>query len=150
MTRKKIIIWVIVVLLLAGAGGGYYAYQEYNRKQKDTADLKADFTAPAVAILEEFQQDEKAANLKYNGKVLKIDGLVKDLIRDDKGFYSVVLGDTASMSSVRFSMDSLHNEKAATLVKGSKTTLKGICTGYNADEMLGSDLILNRAVIEKN
>ena len=53
------------------------------------------------------------------------------------------------MSSVRFSMDSLHNEKAATLVKGQTAVLKGICTGYNADEMLGSDLILNRAVIDK-
>lgn len=82
--------------------------------------------------------------------MLKVDGLVKDLIKDDKGYYSVVLGDTASMSSVRFSMDSIHNAQAATLVKGSKAVLKGICTGYNADEMLGSDLILNRAVIEKN
>ena len=53
------------------------------------------------------------------------------------------------MSSVRFSMDSIHNAQAASLVKGTKAVLKGICTGYNADEMLGSDLILNRAVIEK-
>lgn len=150
MKRKKIILWIIAVILVAGAAGGYYAYTEYNRKQKDTADLKADYTSTAVSLLNEFQQDEKAANTKYNGKVLKVDGLVKDLIRDDKGFYSVVLGDTASMSSVRFSMDSLHNEKAATLIKGTKAILKGICTGYNADEMLGSDLILNRAVIEKN
>ncbi len=149
MKRKKIITWVIAILLIAGAGGAYYAYQEYNRKQKDTADLKADFTATAVALLDEYQKDEKAANARYLGKVLQVDGLVKDLLRDDKGFYSVVLGDTASMSSVRFSMDSLHNAQAATLVKGNKAVLKGICTGYNADEMLGSDLILNRAIIEK-
>ncbi len=149
MKRKKIIIWVIGILLIAGAAGGFYAYKEYNRKQKDTADLKADFTAPATAILDEYLKDEKAANAKYLGKVLKIDGLVKDLIKDDKGFYSVVLGDTASMSSVRFSMDSVHNAQAASLVKGTKAVLKGICTGYNADEMLGSDLILNRAVIDK-
>ncbi len=150
MKRKKIIIWTIVILLIAGAGGGYYAYSEYNRKQKDTADLKADFTAPATALLDEYLKDEKSANAKYFGKVLKIDGLVKDLIKDDKGYYSVVLGDTASMSSVRFSMDSIHNTEAASLVKGTKAALKGICTGYNADEMLGSDLILNRAVLEKN
>ena len=150
MKRKKIIIWTIVILLIAGAGGGYYAYSEYNRKQKDTADLKADFTAPATALLDEYMKDEKTANAKYFGKVLKVDGLVKDLIKDDKGYYSVVLGDTASMSSVRFSMDSIHNAQAASLVKGIKAVLKGICTGYNADEMLGSDLILNRAVLEKN
>ena len=150
MKRKKIILWIIAVILVAGAAGGYYAYTEYNRKQKDTADLKADFTSTAVTLLDEFQKDEKAANARYTGKVLKVEGLVKDLISDEKGFYTVVLGDTASMSSVRFSMDSLHNLKAASLIKGTKTTMKGICTGYTADEMLGSDLILNRAVIEKN
>lgn len=150
MKRKKIILWIIAVILVAGAAGGYYAYTEYNRKQKDTADLKADFTTTAVTLLDEFQKDEKAANARYNGKVLKVDGLVKDLVSDEKGFYTVVLGDTASMSSVRFSMDSLHNLKAASVLKWTKATLKGICTGYTADEMLGSDLILNRAVIESN
>lgn len=149
MKRKKIILWTVAVLLVAGAAGGFYAYKEYNRKQKDTTDLKPDFSAAATVLLDEYQKDEKAANAKYLGKVLKVDGLVKDLLKDDKGFYSVVLGDTASMSSVRFSMDSLHNEMAATLVKGQAAVLKGICTGYNADEMLGSDLILNRAVIDK-
>lgn len=68
MKRKKIIIWTIVILLIAGAGGGYYAWKEYNRKQKDTADLKADFTAPATALLDEYMKDEKTANAKYFGK----------------------------------------------------------------------------------
>ena len=87
MKRKKIIIWTIAVLLVAGAAGGFYAYKEYNRKQKDTADLKPDYTSQAITLLDEYQKDEKAANTKYLGKVLKVDGLVKDLIKDDKGFY---------------------------------------------------------------
>jgi len=149
MKRKKIIIWTVLILLLAGAAGGYYAYSEYNRKHKDTADLKPDFTASATSLLEEYQKDEKSANTRYLGKVLKVDGLVKELIKDDKGLYTIVLGDTASMSSVRLSMDSIHNEQAAGLVKGSAAVVKGICTGYNADEMLGSDLMLNRAVLDK-
>lgn len=149
MKRKKIIIWTVLIILAAGAAGGFYAYKEYNRKHKDTADLKPDFAATATVLLDEFQKDEKAANTRYLGKVLKVDGMIKDLKKDDKGLYTIILGDTASMSSVRISMDSIHNAQAASLVKGTTAVLKGICTGYTADEMLGSDLMLNRAVVEK-
>ncbi len=150
MKRKKIIIYTVLVLLVAGAVAGFYIYKEYNRKHKDTADLKPDFTAPATQLLGEFGKDEKESNTKYLGKVLQVDGLVKDIVKDDNGFYTIVVGDTASMSSVRCSLDSVHNGQGATVNKGAAIAVKGICSGYNADEMLGSDLILNRAVIEKN
>lgn len=63
--------------------------------------------------------------------------MVKEVIKDDKGFYTVVLGDTASMSSVRCAFDSVHNSEAAGN-SGRVIALKGICSGFNADEMLGS------------
>ena len=65
-----------------------------------------------------------------------------------RGFYSVVLGDTASMSSVRCSIDSVHSNEAAAVKKGSIIAVKGICTGFNADELLGSDVILVRSVVD--
>lgn len=140
-----------LVLLVLAAAGGWYAYKEYNRKNPDLAEAKADFTLSSSALVAAFEKDEKAANKTYLQKVISITDMVKAIDKDDKGFYTVVLGDTAAISSVRCSMDSVHNNEAAALKKGDKVAVKGICTGFNADELgLGSDVILYRAVVTKN
>lgn len=149
MKRKKVILYIILVLLVVGAAGGYYVYKEYNRKHTDTANAKPDFSASAITFLDEYSKDENTANTRYLGKILEVRGIVKELLKDDKGFYSVVVGDTSSMSSVRCSMDSIHNADAAMLNRGMSVKLKGVCSGYTADELLGSDLILNRSAIVK-
>ena len=59
-----------------------------------------------------------------------------------------MLGDTASMSSVRCSIDSVHSSEATKVQQGSIIAVKGICSGFNADEMLGSDVILVRSVVD--
>lgn len=147
--RKKILLYVVLPLLVIASAVGIYIFKEYNRVHKDTAKLKPDYTLKAEDLVKEFETNEQASNKKYWDKVILVDGVVKQVEKDDKGFYSVVLGDTASMSSVRCSIDSLHGNEAATVQQGSTIAVKGICTGFNADEMLGSDVILTRSVVNK-
>jgi hypothetical protein len=135
-------------LLLILAAVAIYIYKEYNRTHKDTSKLKPDYSIEAAQLVKEFEENEKATGTKYWDKIVKVDGLVKDVLKDDKGFYTVVLGDTASMSSVRCSIDSVHGNEAAQVQKGSIIAIKGICSGFNADEMLGSDVILVRSVVD--
>jgi hypothetical protein len=48
-------------------------------------------------------------------------------------------------------MDSAHQQDATLLAIGSSAMMRGVCTGYNKDEMgLGSDIILNRCVVVKS
>ncbi|MBL0152112.1 MAG: hypothetical protein IPP93_00945 [Chitinophagaceae bacterium] len=149
--RKKKIIWRIAgVAVLVLAGVGFYFYKEFYRTHKDTAKIKPAYTVQATALISEFEKNEAASNSKYWDKVLKVEGMVKELIKDEAGFYSVVLGDTSSLSSVRLSMDSVHNQEAAGLKRGETIAMKGICSGFNPDEMLGSDVILVRSVLDKN
>ena len=150
MKRKKIIWRIFGVTAVLAAIFGIYLYREFYRTHKDTLLLKPDFSMAAPDLVREFEKDETASNHKYWDKVLKVDGMVKNIVKDDNGFYSVVLGDTASLSSVRMSMDSIHNLDAATLQKGQRVSLKGICTGFNPDELLGSDVILVRSVIDQH
>ena len=147
MKRKKIILYVLLSVLVIGGAVGIYIYKEYNRAHKDTAGLKPDFTVAANDLLKEFENNEQASNKKYWDKVLSVEGMVKDVTRDDRGFYSVILGDTTSLSSVRCSIDSIHGSEAASVKRGHIVSVKGICSGYNADDMLGSDIILVRSVI---
>ncbi|MBL7745091.1 MAG: hypothetical protein JNN00_16575 [Chitinophagaceae bacterium] len=147
MKKRKRILLILGVLLVAAAGIGGYIYKEYNRTHEDTADIKPDYSVAATDLITEFESNEAGSNKKYWDKVLEASGTVKDIAKDERGFYSVILGDTTSMSSVRCSMDSLHNKEASSLQKGNTVTMKGICTGFNADELLGSDVILVRCLV---
>lgn len=140
-------------LLIAIGLNIWQGLKEYNRKNQDLSNVKADIKISAVDIIHEYEANDSASNQKYLGKVVEINGNVKKIETDDKGFYTVVLGDTGNLSSVRCSMDSTHQKDAAKLAAGSSTTVRGNCTGFNKDEMgLGSDVIMNRCIIvtEKN
>ena len=127
MKKKKLIRNVLLVAVVLGIGAAIYGYKEFNRKS------------------------EKAATLKYGGKIIQVAGLVKKVDKDEQGNFTVVIGDNSSLSSVRCSIDSLFSKDVTALQLNAPAFLKGVCTGFNADEMgLGSDVILNRCVIVKD
>ena len=99
-------------------------------------------------MISAFEKDSAAANKRFLGKVLEVNGTVKSI---DKENATIAIGDTSSTSSVRCSMDSAFVKSIESLNQGSKVTIKGACTGYMPDETglgLGSDVVLNRCVIE--
>lgn len=148
MKRKNIIRYIVLPLLLVLAAVAFYIYKEYNRTHKDTARMKPDFTVTASQLIGEFESNEQNSGKKYWDKVIRVEGMVKELTRDERGFYTIILGDSVSMSSVRCSVDSSHSAEAAALKTGMQTAVKGICSGFNADELLGSDVILVRSVVD--
>lgn len=149
MSNKKLI---VLVILVAAAGAGLYAWKEFNRKNEDLAAVKPDYNVQATTLIGEFAANDSAANVKYQGKIISVDGMVKNIDKDDDGFYTVVLGDTADMSAVRCAMDSTHAADATSLKRGESVKVKGALTGFQKDDtgLLGSDVELNRCVIEKN
>lgn len=148
MKRKTIIRYIILPIILILSVAVIYIYKEYNRTHKDTLKLKPDYSITASAFLKEFESNENESNKKYWDKVIQVKGIIKEIVKDDRGFYSIVLGDTSKLSSVRCSIDSSHNTTIKSVNLGEEVALKGICTGYNADELLGSDIILVRSVID--
>ena len=144
-TKKKIFIGFAIIAMTAGL----YGYQEYTRKNENLSYVKANFQIQANALIKEFEENEKKANEKFLDKIIAVSGTIRDVIKDDKGYYSIVLGGDKKMSSVRCSMDSIQDD-IALLKQGNIIRIKGVCTGFNADELLGSDIILNRCVIQKN
>jgi hypothetical protein len=44
----------------------------------------------------------------------------------------------------------MYTKRAASIKPGMNVVVKGNCTGYNEDELLGLDVIVNRCVIEEN
>jgi uncharacterized membrane protein YvbJ len=91
MKRKTIFRYSLLFILILGSIAAYFAYREYNRKTENVDKLNAAFELTSDALIQEFTENEKAATEKYSGKVLQVDGLLKAIDADDKGYNTVVL-----------------------------------------------------------
>jgi len=144
--KRKYIAWAVILLLLAAF---VYGYIEYNRQRADSKSMEPTFNTEATALLQEFISNETESNKKYAGQnvIVAVSGLVKEVVKDDKGHYTIILGDSTSLSSVRCSMDTLYSAELDDLQRGSFTKLKGNFNGYKADELgIGADIELNFCV----
>lgn len=147
MKKRKYLLPVALIVIIGILGASFYVYKEYNRKNTNLADVKAKYELSADDMISDFLTNEKAGNEKYLAKVVEVSGRIKKVDTDPKGFSTIVLGDTASMSSVRCSLDSTIHADALKFAAGQTITIKGVCTGYNADDLgIGSDVILNRCI----
>ena len=150
MKRKKIILTTVLLFVLLAAGAAFFAFREYHRKNNTLTNTKPDYIESSIKLIDEFTMNEQQSNAKYAGKVIQVNGIVKSVDEDDKGLFTVVLGEIEALSSVRCSIDSTAVSEVLKLKPGVSTIIKGICTGFNADEMgLGADVILNRCVFVK-
>lgn len=142
---KRFLLLFALIIVLAG---GWYAYKLYTGKVPSLTEKEADITINAAELIAAFAADSVAANKKFLGKVLAVKGNVTSVEHDPA---TIVLGKAGSPSAVRCSMDTAFVKKLSTINEGSQVTVKGVCTGYNADDTgmgLGSDVVLNRCVLE--
>lgn len=150
--RKKTIIFSVIGLVVIA--GGIYGYKEYTRGQVDLENVKPQVTISAADLIKEFETNEEAANKKYLPKeefIIEVNGDIREVKKDDGGKYTVVLkGAEGTMSSVQCAVDSTHNKEVTTLQPGTPVHIKGVVTGFNADELVGSDVFLARSVVAQH
>jgi len=143
---KRIILILVLIVLIAA---GWYGYKLYTGKIPSLTEVKTDASISATDLIAAFEKDSASANKQYLGKILEVQGMVKSV---DTTAATLAIGDTASTSSVRCSMDSAFVKTISGLNQGSSITIKGACTGFMPDETglgLGSDVVLNRCVLKK-
>jgi transcription elongation GreA/GreB family factor len=147
-TRTIIILLVVAALLIAGV----YGWNEYHRGNESLKNVTAAYTVKADELINEFEKSDAASEKKYLGKVLAVNGTVKQIDKDSDGNYTIVIGSSAAMSAVRCSMDSTISNELMSIKEGEEVAVKGTFTGYQKDEtgLLGSDIQLNRAVLNSN
>jgi putative nucleic acid binding protein len=125
----------------------WYGYKQYVRRNSDLAYATPDVQITSADLIGAFETNEKLANQKFLDKIIAVTGKIKDINKDEKGYYTVVLGEASAMSSVRCSMDTSHTQDLALIKPENRVTIRAACTGFNSDELLGSDVILNRGVV---
>jgi tRNA_anti-like len=150
MKREKVFTlagFAILIVLVAG----FYVYREYNRVPSKTVERSIDFTINAVDLLNEFTQDEVASNQKYIGKTLLIKGTIKKISKEEDNSFFVHLSGNDELSTVRCRMEINEGKHPATSKPGEIVQIKGLCNGFNADDMgLGSDVLLTQCLLAEN
>jgi hypothetical protein len=148
MDRKNRIPYLILAALLLAAAAGGYAYREFHRTKPAGAELQEERTVTAVALIAEFSKDEPSATAANAGHVLAVEGLLKTTDRSDSTRPVMVLTDGSSTTSLRFQLDSSFRADLQGLVPGTPLRMKGVCIGFQPDDMgLGADILFDRSVI---
>ena len=142
---KRIAILIIIIVL---AAGGWYIYHEYNRSNKDLKDQQPAVTITAEKLIAAFQQDTASASMTFIDKIIAVSGQVKMIDRNGNPVV-IALGTVGEMSSVQCSMDSTYAKEYVDIHEGAVIKLKGICTGGKTEDLFGTDVILNRCVLDR-
>lgn len=143
----KKIIWIVLIIVIAV--GGWYAFNEYNRKNEDLSSEKPAASVKATDLIAAFSSDTASASKQYTDKIVEVSGQVKSVAKEENPVV-ITLGDAGEMSSVKCSMDSAYAKDYASVKEGAVIKIKGMVTGYQTEEILGTDVNLNRCVISKN
>ena len=142
MKRMYVILAVVVVLfLVAGAGVYWYAFL---RTHIDISSAKPAYSLSSTQLLSEFTDDETAANEKYAGEIIEVEGKIVEVIKGERQT-AVVLEDRLAGISVYLDSSFVANnpEPVNLLDADQSVTFRGQCDG-----ML-TDIIISRAVIVK-
>lgn len=137
---KKIGLALFIIALTAAA----YGYYLFNKKPADVRKISAQYTLTAAALLEDYNKDETAANLKYLDKVISVKGKVTEIKIDTAtGQATVILDSGDPMAAVTCSFYDAETAAVKQLQAGAEVIIKGKCTGKLMD------VVLNKCSIEK-
>lgn len=143
--KKKLLIGIGIVAIIICAVV-IYAYTEYNRKAKPLNEVEAEFSLSADRLLQSFINDEPKATAIFLNKVVLVNGTITAI---EKNEGKEIITFTLTNGSIRCYLDSLQTPLQPNIIH-QKGSIKGICTGFTADELgIGADVILNRCFIEQ-
>jgi hypothetical protein len=152
-TKKKKIVKIVLLTILFGAiiGGGIFLYL-WNMPHIDVQAQKADFSVSTTSIVNEYLNNEKAANEKYlsdegDSKIFIIKGTVKSKDTDMNNQVTVLLQEANDKAGVKCVFTAETNKNADALQRGQQTAIKGIIRSgakYDGDLELYENVLLEK------
>jgi hypothetical protein len=152
--KKKKLLRIIAILGIAGfiiAGGvGIYMFK---MPQRDVQSARIDFSVTSTQIVNEYLDDQDAANQKYlasdgDSKILEVTGVVNSVTEDFNGQKVILLKKTGDPAGVSATFTSETGASLEGIGPGQTITVKGVIrSGASYDEDLGFYL---NVVLEKS
>ncbi|AXT49749.1 hypothetical protein D1818_02540 [Aquimarina sp. BL5] len=140
MSKKNKITFSLITLLLLG---GLYIYLEfYNYSHIDIDKVSTEIKTSSKHLTASFIQNEKDANSIYKGKIIAVEGIVKEVSFLNNRNTVILYGDN-KYSGVLCDMQSDQTVGIRKLKKGQKIMLKGVCKGFLKDAILLNCMLIN-------
>lgn len=136
---KKILL-IIGILILAGGIFGFYLY---NKPVADTSDIDASFSLSADELFRQFETNESEANSKYLGKIIEVNGTVREFSIGDSGELNMILASESEMFGINCGLSKGQDAAYKNYKVGDPIKIKGECSG------ISMDVVLTRCVIVK-
>ena len=139
MAKKKMNPWVkrlllvVLLLLITGSIAIWYIFTE---KFADTKEHKADYTVNAMSLLNEFQQNDSAANKKYTEKIIVVNGRIGETEIASDSSVNIKIIDTLTDAYIIFAFQQQHLAEAKQLKIGDSVSIKGSLSNGVYSEIL--------------
>jgi uncharacterized protein (DUF1330 family) len=135
MNKKlKFLLGALAIVIV----GAVCVYMYINKSHPNYEKLNAEYNVSSKAIYDNFKSDSKASALKFNGKMIEINGQVSKIEASDTlvtvvfAFSQGLFGD----EGIRCAMLPDYNQKTKLLKQGDKVDLKGLCQGFNETDVI--------------
>lgn len=129
-------IYVILIVLVVGIlAATIFFLWEWNRPNKNVAELEANFQLTTAELTAAFAADPQSASDKYANAVIMLTGVIDELEEDHAGNPSAIF--THDEAEVQCTFQDDQRPEASKLKEGDKIKLKGKFTGYIAGDDFG-------------
>jgi len=114
----------------------------YYKPHRSVKNETAAFKLTVTQLVDAFSEDETKANEKYLGKVLEVEGRLKEIILNDSSLV-LLMGDSTQMTGLSCYLLRDQKNKYTTLKKGQPVGVKGICNGMLLDVVMDKCILLS-------
>ena len=124
---SQMLIALIGLSLIAMASACGVSEEEAEQAEIDIAGAPIEVRVTALQLAEDYEANEVAANLKYDGKVLAVSGTVETVSGGDSGeaYYVDLSTGSFSLTSIRCHFSESHLGDITAIRKGDSVTLRG-------------------------
>lgn len=126
------------VLLITSAIAVFMYYKPHRSVRKEDAAFKLS----VADLVEAFSNDEVKANGLYAGKVIEVEGALKEMILNDSTLI-LLMGDSTQMTGVSCYLQKDQKDKYTNLTRGETVKVKGICNGMLLDVVVDKAILLS-------
>lgn len=135
--RKKLILFIVLITAIVAV----VIYRQFLSTGPGMKSREVAYEMTAAELYDAFDSDEAAAEQKYLGQVILIEGKVSNITKDESGNYAISL-ETTGFGLVKCTLENGHDIGSLTEQYRGRLQLKGECLGFLLDVQIGEAIIL--------